>query len=213
MLARVIRRLSRASTLDEIVIATTIESADDPIIALCDQFAWLHFRGSRDDVLDRYYRAAGTHGADVVVRVTSDCPLIEPELVDQTVQTLLTADPPDYASNGLPPLSFPRGLDVEAMTFDVLERAWNEDRNPESREHVTPYIYNHADCFRLHRIANDVDYSGMRWTVDTGEDLAFVRRVYEHFVHDRFSWRDVLALLERNPSLCELNQHVKQKPS
>jgi len=212
VLARVVNRTQRATTLDEIVIATTTESRDEAIVELCSSRGWAHFRGSEDDVLDRYYQAAKKHHADIVVRITSDCPLIEPEIIDKVVQEFLERQPEvDYASNTWPQRTFPRGLDTEVMRIDVLERAWREDHNPAWREHVTPYIYRNPDRFRLHNVINPVDYSAMRWTVDTPEDLAFVRRIYDYFGHDRFSWREVLKVLEEHPEWMEINRHVQQK--
>jgi spore coat polysaccharide biosynthesis protein SpsF len=212
MLVRVVNRTRRAQTLDEVVVATTVQPADEAIVRLCAERGWPCSRGSEDDVLDRYYQAAVVHQADVVVRITSDCPLIEPEIMDQVVQEFLDLQPRiDYACNVLPRRTFPRGLDTEVMRFDVLEQAWREDPNPAWREHVTPYIQRNPDLFRIHGVSNKVDYSHMRWTVDTPEDLAFVRRIYNHFGHDRFFWREVLAVLEAHPEWLEINQQVKQK--
>lgn len=212
MLARVVNRTRRAQTLDEVVVATTVQRADEAIVHLCAERGWPCFRGSEEDVLDRYYRAAVAHQADVVVRITSDCPLIEPEIVDRVVHEFLERQPEvDYACNTLPRRTFPRGLDTEVMRFDVLEQAWREDDNPAWREHVTPYIQRHPDLFHIHGIVNEVDYSHMRWTVDTPQDLAFVRRIYDHFGHDRFSWREVLAALDQHPEWLEINRHVQQK--
>jgi len=212
MLARVIERVLQAQTLDRAVVATTVQPVDEAIARLCAEQGWPYFRGREEDVLDRYYRAAIVHQADVVVRITSDCPLIEPEVVDRVVREFLERQPGmDYAANTLPPRTFPRGLDTEVMRFDALERAWREDEHPAWREHVTPYIYRNPGIFRLHGVINEVDYSHMRWTVDTPEDLAFVRRIYEHLGHDRFSWREVLAVLEQHPEWLEINQHVQQK--
>ncbi len=212
MLARCVNRTSRAQTPDEVVVATTVQSADDAIVDLCTERGWPCFRGSEDDVLDRYYRAAIAHHADVVVRITSDCPLIEPGVVDRVVQEFLDLQPGiDYACNVLPRRTFPRGLDIEVMRFDVLERAWREDPNPAWREHVTTYIQGNPNLFHIHGITNEVDYSHMRWTVDTPEDLAFVRCIYDHFGHDRFSWREVLVVLEGHPEWLGINRHVKQK--
>jgi spore coat polysaccharide biosynthesis protein SpsF len=212
MLSRVVQRAGRAMKLQDIVVATTINSADDAIAQLCQSRGWVFFRGSEDDVLDRYYRTAVSCRAEAVVRITSDCPLIEPEVIDRVVQAFLSRLPQlDYASNGVPRRTFPRGLDTEVMRFDALERAWNEDQNPAWREHVTPYIYCHPELFPSYCVANGIDYSSMRWTVDTSEDLAFTRCIYEHFGHDRFSWREVLAVLEEHREWLEINQHVRQK--
>ena len=212
MLARVVNRTRRAQTLDEVVVAMTVKPTDDAIVDLCDERGWPCFRGSEEDVLDRYYRAAVAHQADVVVRITSDCPLIEPEVVDRVVREFLERQPEvEYACNVLPRRTFPQGLDTEVICLDALEQAWREDLNPAWREHVTPYICRNPDLFHIHGVIDEVDYSHMRWTVDTPEDLAFVRRIYNHFGHDRFSWREVLTVLEQHPEWLEINQHVQQK--
>lgn len=212
MLVRGMNRLSRAETLDEVVVATTVEPADDAIAEICQERDEPYFRGSEEDVLDRYYRASKRHQTDVVVRVTSDCPLIDPEVVDRVVSEFLECQPKvDYASNTAPRRTFPRGLDTEVMRFDALERAWRDDENPAWREHVTPYIRCHPELFRTYGVLNDEDLSHMRWTVDTPEDLAFLRRIFEHFEHDRSSWREVLALLEAHPDWLEINREVEQK--
>ncbi|MCK4791583.1 MAG: glycosyltransferase family protein [Desulfobacteraceae bacterium] len=211
MLTRVVNRTRRAKTLDAVVVATTTQPADDVIVGLCQERDWPFFRGSENDILDRYYRAALAFQADVVVRITSDCPLIEPEIIDKIVNEFLSCYPKtDYVSNSLVP-TFPRGLDVEVMSFDALKRAWHEDDNPIWREHVTPYIYHQPEKFKIRNVANDTDYSYMRWTVDTPEDLTFARKIYEHFQNDTFTWRQVLHLLELHPEWLEINRHVQQK--
>ena len=173
---------------------------------------WLCFRGSQDDVLDRYYQAALKHGAGLVVRITSDCPLIDPEIIDRVVRELLIGRPAaDYACNDLPRRTYPRGLDVEAFWFETLEVLWREDQNPDWREHVTQFLHHHPELFAIHGLLNDRDLSAMRWTVDTQEDLDLVRQIYESFGHDRFSWQEVLALLEQNPTWLEINRQVLQK--
>jgi spore coat polysaccharide biosynthesis protein SpsF len=212
VLARCVNRTRQARTLHQVVVATTIHPADDAIVRLCAGRGWLCFRGNEEDVLDRYYQAAVAHQADVVVRITSDCPLIEPEVVDRVIRKFLDRQPGlDYAANTLPPRTFPRGLDVEVIRFDALECAWHEDQNPAWREHVTPYIYRNPERFSLCGVANDVDYSSMRWTVDTPEDLALVRCIYEHLRHDPFSWYEVLTLLEAHPEWLDMNRNVQQK--
>lgn len=212
VLAQCVERTRLARTLNEVVIATTTQPADEAIMQLCEERGWSWFRGSEDDVLDRYYQAATQYQADVVVRITSDCPLIEPRIVDLVVREFLEHQPDfDYAANTLPPRTFPRGLDTEVFHFDTLERAWREDKNSAWREHVTPYIYRHPEKFRLKTVTYDKDFSHMRWTVDTPEDLVFVRRIYDHFGHNCFSWREVLAVLEEHPEWLEINRKVLQK--
>ena len=212
MLARVVRRVQRAQSIGTVVVATTSHPADDTIAQLCASRAWPCARGSEDDVLDRTYQAAVTHQADVVVRITSDCPLIEPAVIDQVVDEFLARQPAvAYASNVQAPRTFPRGLDTEVIRFDALARAWREDTNPAWREHVTPYIYRHPESFACHGVVSDRDLSTMRWTVDTPEDLEFVRCIYAHFGDDSFSWLDVLALLEQRPDWLDINRAIEQK--
>lgn len=212
VLAWSVNRLRRTRTIDHVVVATTTQPADDAIEALCALRGWPCYRGSEEDVLDRYYQAALAHSSDTVVRVTSDCPLIEPEIVDRVVETLLDGRPAvDYASNILPPRTFPRGLDVEAMCFAALERAWTEDHNPAWREHVTPYLYRHPELFRLQGVFHTSDLSHHRWTVDTPEDLALIRTICDYMDGDLFSWHDVLNAFDAHPEWGDINRHVAQK--
>lgn len=212
MLWHVVCRTRLARRVDEVVVATTTTNADQAIVSLCESEDWLYFRGSEDDVLDRYYRAALYHRADVAVRITSDCPLIDPEVIDRVIKEFVDGQPElDYVSNTLQPRTFPRGLDVEVFSFPALQKAWTEDSNPTWREHVTPYLYRHPEHFNLRSVTNAVDYSNMRWTVDTPDDLAFVRKIYEHFKNARFSWRDVLKALSKHSEWLQINRDVKQK--
>jgi spore coat polysaccharide biosynthesis protein SpsF len=209
MLARVANRTMRAKTISDIVVATTETPMDNVIATLCREYSWQLYRGSEQDLLDRYYRAALAFGADAIVRITSDCPLIDPKIIDKVITEFLTYHV-DYASNSLI-RTFPRGLDTEVMTFTALQRAWQEDKNPVWREHVTPYLYKHPELFTLHNVSNKVDYSYMRWTVDTPDDLVFVRKIYQHFKSDEFTWEEVLQLLTIHSEWLETNRHVSQK--
>jgi spore coat polysaccharide biosynthesis protein SpsF len=212
MLVRVINRCRRATALDDIVIATTTKDEDDAIEELCLERSCLFFRGEENDVLDRYYRAARENQADVIVRITSDCPLIEPEVIDCVVNEFTGGQPEvDYTSNNLPRRTFPLGLDTEAFRFNVLEQVWLKDKDSTAREHVTPYIHRNPALFNTMCITNNVDYSHMRWTVDEPDDLEFVRQVYNYFDDDSFSWREVLAVLKEHPELLDINKHVRQK--
>lgn len=211
MLARVVNRARRAQTLDDIVVAITDLAQDDGLAELCAARGWLCYRGSENDVLDRYYQAARQFGAKIVVRITSDCPLIDPEVIDQVVQAYHTPPPVDYACNLLPVRTFPRGLDTEVFGWDLLERLWHLDQNPATREHVTLYLHKHLAEFTTRGVTHPQDLSPMRWTVDTPQDLAFVRKIYEHFGCDAFSWRDVLAVLSEHPDWQTINAHVQQK--
>jgi spore coat polysaccharide biosynthesis protein SpsF len=212
MLVREVNRLARSKMLNEIVIATSINPEDEKIVDLCKERGWNCFRGDEDDVLDRFYQTALIHRADVIVRITADCPLIDPEVVDQVINEFINHQPEiDYVSNIAPKRTYPRGLDTEVFRFDVLERAWQEDKNPASREHVTPYIRERSDLFKTYGVICDQDYSHMRWTVDTPEDLAFVRLIFDYFDHDMFSFRDVLTTVKAHPEWSEINKDVEQK--
>jgi len=210
MLSRVVSRARRAATLDSVVIATSTLPADQQIVPSCEALGIPCFRGSEDDVLDRYYGAATAHAADVVVRITSDCPLIEPAVIDMVVAAFLR-ERPDYASN-VHERSFPRGLDVEAMSMAALEIAHREARAEYQRAHVTPYLYQNPERFRLISVRGDADYSAYRWTVDTPEDLALVRAIYQRLGADgAFGWQAVLSLLQHEPELAAINAHIEQK--
>ncbi len=210
VLARVVQRLRRSSLISEVVVATSVSPGDEAVMREAERLKVRCFRGSEADVLDRFYHAARAFHADAVVRITSDCPLIDPAVTDQTVRAFLN-EQPDYASNGLE-RTYPRGLDTEAMTADALAHAWRKASEPYQREHVTPFLYEHPELFRVLSVTNDVDYSAHRWTLDTAEDLEFIRAVYNRFgERGDFSWRDVLRLVEAEPALSELNSHVQQK--
>lgn len=210
MLAHVVERTRRASTITELVIATTTKPEDDVIVEECKRLATGVSRGSELDVLDRYHAAAIERNAGAVVRITSDCPLIDPEVIDHVVGTFLRLEP-DYASNKIEP-TYPRGLDTEIITRAALERAWQEASEPYQRVHVTPYLYEAPGRFRIAAVKHERDYSRYRWTVDTPEDLEFVRTVYSRLgPGNSFSWRSVLALLEREPGLSDINRGIIQK--
>ncbi len=210
MLARVVQRLSRSSLINEVLIATTDRAVDDAIVEECRRRSVQVFRGDENDVLDRYFRAAQLSKAEAVVRITSDCPLIDPEVTDKTIAAFLE-EMPDYTSNCIV-RTYPRGLDTEAMTAQALERCWRTAAKPYERTHVTPYIYQHPGEFKILSVTGERDFSGHRWTVDTPEDLELVRAIYARLKgHDDFRWRDVLDLLDREPALLELNCSVEQK--
>jgi spore coat polysaccharide biosynthesis protein SpsF len=212
MLARVVERTRRARQIDRTIVATTIEPEDEPIVELCRSRGWAVSRGSRDDVLDRYYQAALADGADPIVRITSDCPLIDPEIIDRVVDRLNGGNF-DYASNINPRRTFPRGLDVEAFSFGALSAAWSEDREATGREHVTPFLYRHPERFRIALVESDrSETADHRWSVDTAEDYELLRRISAHLQGNHFGWLDVLELLHQHPDWCEINHHIEQKP-
>jgi glutamate-1-semialdehyde 2,1-aminomutase len=197
-------RLSKSTALDKIVLATTGREIDTPLAEHVTKLGFEVFRGSENDVLDRYYEAALPHSPKQVVRITGDCPLIDPELVTQVIE-LLASQTADYASNVSPP-SFPDGLDIEAFTFASLKRAWLEAKSQPEREHVTPYLRD-PGRFKIANVQNATDESSGRWTVDDPADYDVVRGVVAHFGgRADFGWRDVLALQQQQPALFAMNQ-------
>jgi len=211
VLARVVHRLRRAKLAGEVIIATTPKPADDAIVEECQSLTVKFFRGDEHDVLDRYYQCAQWAGADAVVRITSDCPLIDPDVTDKTIRFFLNRRP-DYASNTIEQRKYPRGLDTEVMTMEALAAAWRDAHQPYQRVHVTPYIYENPGRFRLLAVDGFRDYSHYRWTLDTSKDLALIRALYERMNNDdSFSWLDLVKLLEREPRLADINRGVTQK--
>jgi spore coat polysaccharide biosynthesis protein SpsF len=251
MLQRVFVRTSRAATVSETLFATTTDLSDDPVAEYCDLSGIPFTRGNLYDVLDRYYQAARQARADVVVRVTADCPVIDPALIDDTVNALWgrfegmpdpleALDRPvrpdellfaaDFTCNRLPPpfpRTYPIGLDVEVCTFIALEKAWKEATETFHREHVMPYLYEGVELtavnrqlqtgtsprgYRIALLNHVTDFGEYRWTVDTPQDLEFMRQVYTRFEgRDDFTWKDVLDLVHQEPQLMQINSAVKHK--
>lgn len=212
VLERVVRRTQRCREIDQVVVATSTAADDDAVVAECQKLEVPCYRGSEQDVLDRYLGAATAHAAEICVRITSDCPLIDSEVSAHIIRSFRQASPPvDYASNKIPQ-SYPRGLDTEVFTLDALKRAHSLAREPYERTHVTIYMYEHPEQFKLLSIVSDVDRADWRWTVDTQEDLEFVNAIYTRLGGDgMFGWQDVVALLEREPGLRDINSHIRQK--
>jgi spore coat polysaccharide biosynthesis protein SpsF len=236
MLIRVIERTRRAATLSNVMVATTDDPSDDPVAKLCGKRGYPFYRGSIHDVLDRYHQAAHFQNAEVIVRITADCPVIDPALIDRTVDAfqgktepqdetlsrrsgsldLYAAEGPfDFAANRLPPpfhRTYPIGLDVEVCSASALDYAWEHAQEKHQREHVMPYLYETSGRFNVLLINHETDLGTLRWTVDTPEDLELLRRIYTHFGNrDDFSWLEVLDLWQKNPQLAEINAEVKHK--
>jgi spore coat polysaccharide biosynthesis protein SpsF len=246
MIQHVIERTLRARTLDTVTVATTTDITDDPVAAFAatvpvgDSMGLPCTRGSLHDVLDRYYQAALTHQADVIVRITADCPLIDPDLVDRTVELVThhSSLSTDFACNRLPPpftRTFPIGLDVEVCTFAALERAWKESTETFHREHVMPFLYEGVTLtpdsiaspngdtphltrgtsprgFHIAQLHHQPDYGSLRWTVDTPEDLAFMREIFARLKEKpNFTWYDVLEIVQKEPQLAEINAGIRHK--
>lgn len=213
MLAHVVNRVKPAETINDVIVATTKLPADDGIVQLCRERGWSCFRGSEADVLDRYYRAAFEYQAPIIVRITADCPLIDPRVTDSAVKAHLNSGA-DYTSLNNKS-GFPRGLDTEVFSFEALEKAHREARQDYEREHVTPYIYKHPDTFKIQsvRATGKLKRPDLRLTVDTEEDFRLIEEVYRHlYRNDRiFHTEEVIELLDRHPELSAINAHVKQK--
>jgi spore coat polysaccharide biosynthesis protein SpsF len=207
-----IERLKKVRGANQIIVATTVNSTDDPIVAFCADESLDHVRGSEHDVLSRYVLAAHKSSADVVVRVTSDCPLLDPELVDKMILEYFGDARPDYVSNMLVP-TWPYGMAVEVFSAAALFEAEAEPSDPVEREHVTPFIYRHPERYRLHSVTRQVDLSDHRWTVDTPEDFELITRILTELYpgNPDFHMDDVLKLLDRNPDWVKINQHIQQK--
>ncbi len=210
MLARQIERINRCRSLDRVVVATSEREDDGAIVDICKAQQIECFRGSLGDVLDRYYRCALSTGATHVVRLTGDCPLTDPGIVDELVRFYLARNV-DYASNCRPP-TLPDGLDAEIFTFKALAEAWSEASDPHAREHVVPFIVRQPQRFAAANWSYPEDLSALRWTVDEPEDLAFVTKVYEHLYPAKadFGMGDVLALLRRHPELAGMNSRFER---
>lgn len=206
-----INRLKLSSMIDEIVIATTVESQDDKIIDEAKRLGVKYFRGSEKDVLSRYYHAAMESSSDIVVRVTSDCPCIDHTIIDNMVR-LFKENKFDYINN-TSERTFPRGYDVEVFTFQALDIAYKNATKDYEREHVTPYLYdcnNNLMCFTY---KNNVDYSKYRITLDTEEDLQLITIIYEKLFDNKgyFLLDDVVEVLEKNQDIVKINQEIEQK--
>jgi spore coat polysaccharide biosynthesis protein SpsF len=214
MLWYVVERTRQAKSLQNVVVATTVDPGDDPVATFCKFQGYPCSRGSQQDVLDRYYQAALAFNADCIVRITSDCPLIDPGLIDLTVDALIEHEV-DFAANRLPPpftRTYPIGLDVEVCTFSALGNAWQNARDLHQREHVMPYLYEKRGQFKIWQVNNPIDYGKLRWTVDTPTDLEVIRKIYSHFAGKiDFDWKQILDLYQHHPEIFQSNDKIKQK--
>ena len=204
-----IERLEKSKLIDKIVVATTANSEDILIVKLCREIGVDVFLGSEEDVLDRYYKAAKQYNAEVIVRITADCPLVDPKVTDRVIEHYLkNKDKFDYVSTNHP-ATFPDGLDVEVFSFKSLEKAWRNAKKQYEREHVTPYIWDQPDKFKIGNVENDEDLSlKERWTLDYEEDFRFIKAIYEHLYKEGevFFMDDVLRLLKEKPELRKINE-------
>ncbi|WP_271808464.1 glycosyltransferase family protein [Clostridium beijerinckii] len=208
-----INRLKLVSNIDEIVIATTVEEQDDEIVKESNRLGVKCFRGSENDVLSRYYFAAKENNADVIVRVTSDCPCLDYNILNDMIKLFLQrSNDIDYINNTMD-RTYPRGYDSEIFTFNILENAFNNAKRDYEREHVTPYMYDLNNKFRLMSYKNSSDYSRYRVTLDTPEDLKVITAIYESLFkkNEYFLLEDVIEFLDKNPQIANINEKIEQK--
>ena len=214
MLDRMLERVRKSTMIDQVIVATTTDPSDNAIVRACHRYDTEVYRGSLLDVLDRYYQAAKQYQANIIVRLTGDCPLIDPRLIDDVVKALVDQQV-DFACNRLPPpfaRTYPIGLDVEASTIAALENAWRNADQKHEREHVFPYLYAVPGRFKVIQLNHSENLGHLRWTLDTPADLVLLRRVYRYFKgRNDFSWLEVLQLQRQKPALFTINAQVQHK--
>ena len=211
LLWHVVERLRYAGTIDRIIVATTVSPQDDRIEQWCRESGIDCFRGSENDVLNRYYCASQAFPSDYVVRITADDPFKEPSVIDAVVGKLIR-EGYDHVTNNLPP-SFPEGLDCEAFRKEALDLSEQKAETDYEREHVTQYIYHHPELFRIGNVQCDRQLSHLRWTIDRDADLQMVRSVYAHRKNGRqglLLMDEILEILEAHPEISAINSHVER---
>ena len=213
LLEHFINRLKRVKSADQIVIATTINDIDNQIVDLCKKLDISYYRGSEEDVLGRYYEAAVEYGGDIIIRITSDCPVIDPEVVDSLINFYTNnIEKYDYVSNTLK-RTYPQGMDSEIISFDTLKEAHFNAYDPFDREHVTPFIKSSSSRYSLKNIEYKTNLSHYRLTVDTSEDLELIKRIFKelYFRNPEFKMEDILTVLKANSEWQSINSHVINK--
>lgn len=205
-LEQMIRRVQQSKKVDEVMVITSIEKSNLPILKLCSEIGVRVGVGSEDDVLDRYYQTAKLLNPEYVIRLTADCPCFDPGLLDLAIEQMK----PDVDYCGMLTESFADGLDLEIMKFDALEKSWKEANHSFEREHVTQYIIRHPELFKLQNFESPIGYFGNhRWTVDEPEDFEVVSKIYDYFFYkcdkDLFDYKDIIHFLEDNPEIMNLN--------
>ncbi|MFY2158380.1 cytidylyltransferase domain-containing protein [Cytobacillus firmus] len=213
VLSHVIERVRQSDLIEDIIIATTVLARDNVIENEAKIYGAKVFRGSEEDVLSRYYLAAKENNIDIIVRITSDCPVIDSNVIDEIINYYLKEnyDIVTNAGSDISQRTFPRGLDTEVFSFQVLEEAFNNGREKYHREHVTPYIYERSN--KIHYFKNDVNYSNHRWTLDTEEDFELISEIYSRLykgTHD-FYLQDIIDIFNKEPKLFTINAHIEQK--
>lgn len=210
MIFRQIERIKRATKIDQLIVATSSDVTDDPLAQLCIENNITYFRGSLEDVLDRFYQAAKSYKPDYIVRLTGDCPLTDPKLIDDVISFCEQGDY-DYVSNVVEP-TYPDGLDAEVFRFPCLEDAWKEGGLPSQREHVTLFIRQHPKRYKIGSYKNRIDLSSLRWTVDEPFDFELVTNIYEALypLNSGFTTQDILVFLDEHPGMKTHNIHLQR---
>ena len=203
----VIKQLQSCKLVDKIIVATTTLEDDKQIANFSKHLGVDSFRGSSDNVLDRYYQCAKEYSVSTIVRIPSDKPLIDPEIVDNVVSMFMNSSY-DYITNFLPNPTFPSGTEVEVFSINALKKAWEKAKIPSEKEHVTPYFANHEDEFKITHIENSENLSHLRWAVDRIEDLKLVRKIVSKIKKRPILMKDIVELFSKEPELVEINKNV-----
>lgn len=206
----VLKRLELVKTPNQVIIATSTSASNKPLLDYLKEYKINYYAGDENDVLDRFYQTAKQFNGDIIVRITSDCPLIDPALIDHGLEIFLHSNV-DYLSNVHPP-TFPDGYDIEIFSFKALETSWEKAKLNSEREHVTPFIYNNPKIYSIENFQNDKDLSNIRLTVDTKQDFTLISKIIENF-YDRwteFDLKDVITFINQNPHLLKINSQYKR---
>jgi len=205
----VINQLRYSKLIEKIIVATTDLKEDDKIVECCNSLDVDYFRGDLENVLDRYYQCAKKYSISTIVRIPSDKPLIDPEIVDRVIE-FFNSHEYDYITNFLP-LTFPSGTEVEVFSFEAIQTAWKNAELPSEKEHVTSFLYNHKDRFKIFNVINDENLSQYRWAIDRIEDLALVREIVSKIKKRPILMKDVIELLKKEPQLVDINKNVSRE--
>ena len=208
MICHIINRIKRSRNVEQIILATTDNNSDKILLDIAEKFKIIGFAGDEDDVLERFFDAATSFSADPIVRITGDCPLVDPELLDIMIQIFLE-NKYDYISNTIE-RTFPDGLDIEIFSFDALKKAHEEAKWSSEREHVTPFIIKNQDLFKVYNYKNKQDLSNLRWCIDEEDDLLMVKQIFHEMGNKQFfSTDDIIELISKNPRIAETNRKIK----
>lgn len=211
LICYLLERVAAAKSIGKVIVATSTEPMDDPIAKLCKEKNVACYRGNHEDVLDRYYQAARQFKLERIVRLTADCPLIDPKIIDSLVSVYIKGDY-DYVANTTPPKwTFPIGMDVEVFSFNALERAWHDEKDPDQREHVTFHLWKNPNKFSLFRVDLEVDLSKYRLAVDYPNDFEIVKLILKNLYHENplFTMEDIIEFLKSDPKISKMNTDLK----